>query len=122
MSEYNCCVKCGVNNAERHHIIFKSAAKYMEFIPINIVYLCGEHHRANNSPHKSKKVDLKLKIDLQNKLETMFINKFYSREEIKTLLRCTDKDITLILKKLTLYRMGYEREQLLRRLLGGRMY
>lgn len=117
------CKLCGViGYCETHHIIFKSQGSYMRMIKMNLVPLCMECHRGNHSPHKSKEIDIKLKLQLQGKYEEMFSNKFYSREEIQQALECTDFDTTLILKKLTLYRMGYESEQLLRRLLGGRMY
>lgn len=115
------CGRCGY--VELHHVILRSQASYMKQISINLVQLCQDCHRGSpNGVHHNKKLDLKLKLELQTKLETMFINKFYSREEIQPSLQCSDFDTTLILKKLTLYRFGYSSEQLIRRCLGGRMY
>lgn len=116
------CVLCMQQGRETHHVIFRSQASYMRTIKINLIPLCVDCHKGNNSPHQSKKLDLKLKIELQNKLQAMFTEKYYSREEIKEKLECTDFDTTLILKKLTLYRYGYNTEQLVMRLLGGRLY
>ena len=118
------CHLCGKENTrcEIHHIIFRSQSSYMRTIKINLIPLCVDCHRGNNSPHQSKKLDLKLKIELQNKLQAMFTEKYYSREEIKEKLKCTDFDVTLITKKIALYRYGYNTEQLIRRMLGGRLY
>ena len=118
--ECKICGNCGY--VELHHVILKSQASYMKQISINLVQLCQDCHRGNNSVHHNKKLDLKLKLELQTKLETMFINEFYSREEIQTSLECGDKDMDLILKKLSLYVLGYSSEQLLIRLMGGRLY
>ena len=118
------CSVCGtIGYTERHHIILRSQASYMKFIPCNITSLCLECHRGSvKGVHHNKEVDLKLKQQLQNELFGMFSDKFIKGEEIQEKLKCTKIDSTLILKKLTMYRQGYEREQLVRRLLGGRLY
>jgi hypothetical protein len=94
----------------------------MRGIKVNLVPLCIPCHRGTLGVHNNKKIDLKLKIQLQFQLQKMFIEKYYSRDEIQEILQCTDFDTTLILKKLTLYRYGYNTEQLIRRMLGGRLY
>jgi len=118
------CSNCGaVGYVERHHTVFRSQASYMKFIPCNTVLLCLDCHRGSkNGVHHNKETDLKLKSQLQNELFGMFSDKFIKGEEIQEKLKCTKIDSTLILKKLTMYRQGYEREQLVRRLLGGKLY
>ena len=117
------CHECGlIGYCENHHIIFRSQAKYMKNIGINQAFLCLEHHRGTLGVHHNKKLDLKLKQQLQTRLQTIFSNEFYSREEIQTSLECGDKDMDLILKKLSNYVLGYSSEQLLIRLMGGRLY
>ena len=118
------CEVCGKTGyVEIHHNIKRSQASYMKQIKINLVQLCQDHHRGStNGVHHNKKLDLKLKIELQNKLQAMFTEKYYSREEIQEKLECSDFDVTLIVKKIALYRYGYNTEQLIRRMLGGRLY
>ena len=117
------CHVCGeVGYCELHHIVYRSQATYMKMMNINLIMLCQNHHRGNMGVHNNKKLDLKLKLELQTKLRGMFTKKFYSREEIKKLLKCTEKDLDLTLKKLCCYRLGYGREQLIMRLMGGRLY
>ena len=117
------CHECGaIGYCENHHIIFKSQAKYMKSIGINQIFLCLEHHRGTLGVHHNKKLDLKLKQQLQTRLKTMFTDEFYNREGIQARLECTDIDIGLILKKLSNYTLGYSSEQLCRRLMGGRLY
>ena len=117
------CHECGiVGYCENHHIIFKSQAKHMKTIGINQVFLCMEHHRGKFGVHHNKKLDLKLKQQLQTRLQTVFINEFYTRYELQTTLECNDIDLDLILKKLSIYKLGYSSEQLVRRLMGGRLY
>ena len=117
------CVNCGKPGyIEWHHVIFKSQARYMKDTKIVLTPLCLECHRGTHGVHNNKKLDVKLKQQLQTRLQTMFTNKFYSREEIQTNIECADKDMDLILKKLSNYVLGYSSEQLIRRCLGGRMY
>jgi len=117
------CINCGKSGyVEWHHVILRSQARHMKTIKLNLVPLCMDCHRGTHGVHSNKKLDIKLKQQLQTRLQTIFINKFYSREEIQTNLQCTDKDMDLILKKLSNYVLGYSSEQLIRRCLGGRMY
>ena len=118
------CVNCGKPGyIEWHHVILRSQAPHMKKININLIQLCQECHRsAPNGVHHNKKLDIKLKKQLQTRLQTIFTNEFYSREEIQTSLECSDTDMDLILKKLSNYVLGYSSEQLLIRLMGGRLY
>lgn len=120
----NSCHICGKENirCEIHHIIFRSQSSYMRTIKINLISLCVDCHRGNNSPHQDKRLDLQLKVKLQFKLQEMFSEKWYSGEQIQEILQCTDFDLVLILKKMCLYRFGYNAEQLVLRLMGGRLY
>lgn len=119
------CIECGRHGAtQEHHIVLKSQASYMRDVKMNIIELCLMHH--TNSPtgiHHNEELNLKYKLILQNKLFEIFGDKkHFSKEEIQSRLECSKFDLTLICKKLCLYRFGYEREQLVRRLMGGRLY
>lgn len=115
------CEICG-QPGELHHIIFKSQAKYLERVPTNFKYLCPEHHRGNNSPHKSRKKDLELKKELQAKYEIMLTQDYYNLEEIKKILDINDKVAQRVINKMIPHQEGYKREELLARLMGGRLY
>lgn len=122
MEEYKCCEECNKNITELHHIVFRSQASYMANIKINFKYLCSEDHRGNNGPHMNKNVDFKYKYELQTKLFEMFNKPYYTEKEIKDLLETTSSEVRKIVKKLKLYKEGYERVDLVARLMGGRIY
>ena len=114
------CGKCGY--IEWHHTIFRSQSKCMKTIKVNLVQLCMDCHRGTHGVHNDKKSDLKLKKQLQGKLQSIFTEKYYSKLDIKSILECTDVNLDLITKTLSLYTQGYNTEQLIQRLLGGRNY
>ena len=118
------CILCGKSNVciEWHHTIFRSQSKCMKTIKVNLVQLCMDCHRGTHGVHNDKKSDLKLKKQLQNKLQSIFTEKYYFKADIKSILECTDANTDLITKTLTLYVKGYDKEQIIRRLLGGRTY
>ena len=59
---------CEICNApaDIHHIVHRSEGGLD--IKLNYKYLCPQHHRGKSGPHHSKEVDLKYKLELQNKL------------------------------------------------------
>ena len=120
--EYKCCEVCGRSNSEAHHIVFRSEAPWMKNISINKIYLCNEHHRGDESPHKSKKVDLQYKRELQAKLKKMFNQQYYTTKDIKNILQTTETETEKIVKTLQRYKEGYKREDIIRRCMGGRIY
>lgn len=118
------CCNCGkYGYIEWHHIILRSQATYMKNIKINLIELCQDCHRnAPHAVHRNRQMDLKLKQQLQAKLQTMFTNEFYSKEKIQEKLECTEKETDAICKKLSLFKEGYSKEKLVSRLMGGRLY
>lgn len=89
---------------------------------INFKYLCGEHHRGNNSPHSSHRIDRQYKKELQKKLEGLFSNDFYTEEDIREILEISKSEARKFVKKLLIQKEGYKREAVILRLLGGRYY
>ena len=122
MEGYKSCFKCGKNNSEGHHIIFKSSAKYMENVPSNIVYLCKEHHRGNHSPHKCDRINKEYKLDYQHYLESIFTENYYELKEISKLLHVSHKEVLRITKTLWIKENGYETRELIKHCLGGLFY
>lgn len=120
MEEYQCCEVCGKGYAEVHHIIFRSQGG-MD-IPINYKLLCSEHHRGNGSPHLSKATNLKYKREMQTTLEKILYKEYYTESELKELLNFKSNQLKKMCKKLYLYDKGYAREDVIRRILGGKIY
>lgn len=120
--DYKCCIVCGKAYSEMHHVIFRSQARYMVNVPINLIPLCIEHHKGNNGPHKLKKVDLQYKKELQATLEKIFIQNYYTTKEIKNILQISESEAGKIVKLLPLGKEGYKRTDIIRRCMGGRLY
>lgn len=118
------CIKKGIwSAAEIHHIVKRSQASYLTNIKINFKYLCPEHHRlGKDSPHMNKETDFKYKYELQTKLFSLFSKDFYTEKEIKEKLETTSSEVRKIVKKLKVYKEGYDRVELVVRLMGGRFY
>ena len=89
------CQICG-KPAERHHIVYKSQGG-VDF-PLNFKYLCPEHHRGEYGPHKNRKLDLKYKLEMQHKLEKLLYKKFYTLDELITLLQINKGMLKKLLK------------------------
>lgn len=119
---YKSCSVCGRPYSELHHIVFRSQAPYMREVKINHKYLCSEHHRGNNSPHRNKEIDVKYKKELQKKLFELFSKEYYTVEEISEILGVTELGAYRIVKTLKVYEKGYERVDLVIRMMGGMMY
>jgi len=94
----------------------------MKNISINKIYLCAEHHRGDESPHRSKEVDLQYKRELQAKLKKLFNQSYYTAEQIKNILQTTETEAEKIVKTLQRYKEGFAKEDIVRRCMGGEMY
>ena len=119
------CMKENKNSTykiELHHIAFKSEAPLLRNIEINFKYLCLEHHKGKNGPHKNKYVDLIYKLELQDKLFEIFEKDYYSEKEIQQKLETTFSTARKICKKLMIHKNGYDKTELIRRLMGGMLY
>lgn len=116
------CEVCGNSYGELHHIIFRSQNKHMINIEINFIYLCQEHHRGNNSPHRKRELDLKYKRELQIKLFELFEKEYLTVKDIKSYLNTTETNANKIVKTLKIEKEGYARSEVIKTLLGGRFY
>ena len=117
------CVICGVQNADLHHIIFRSQASYMSNIKVNFIYLCPKHHRGNLSPHMKRQIDLKHKKMLQDKLQEVFKGKeYYKATDIKERLETTQSEIKKLTKTLKVYKEGYKADEIIKHCLGDKFY
>ena len=113
------CEICG-KLADKHHIVYKSKGG-IEF-PLNIRYLCSEHHRGTNGPHKNRKLDLEYKLDMQRKLQEVLIKEVYPIEELVPLLNINKGMIKRLLKEYNLDDKGFRKSDIIFRLMGRKKY
>lgn len=123
MEEYRFCEECGKNIVELHHITYRSQCPYMSNIKVNFKFLCPEHHRGISSPHMNREIDLRYKLELQEKLFFMFSEKeYWTEKEIMDKLECSKNEVKKITKKMFIAKEGYEVNELVKRLMGNRLY
>lgn len=117
------CKECGNPYTESHHVVFRSEVKPLEHCGLNLVDLCIEHHKGTYGVHGSKgsKLNRKLKLEFQNKLEFLFDKELLTREEIKEVLDISDKPLNRLLKTVERHKDKYVRESLIRQCMGGKL-
>ena len=113
------CQTCG-KPADKHHIVYRSQGG-LDF-PLNFKYLCSEHHRGKNGPHKNKKIDLQYKLEMQKQLQKLLCKKFYRLDELTTLLQINKRMLKKLLKDYKLYKEGYKSIDVIYRLMGNKTY
>jgi len=104
---------------ERHHIVFKSQSG-LDF-ELNYKRLTPEQHRGPNGPHMNRETDIRYKRELQKKLCKMFTDEYYTAKEIRKMLGIRPGQMKAF-RKLPQYSEGMKREDVIRRLMGGRLY
>lgn len=105
---------------ERHHIVFRSQGG-LDF-PDNFTYLTPEQHKGNEGPHQNREKDLQLKRELQAKLKSKLPKKYYSMNELIEILNLKKGQAKQICKKFTYHKEGYDKQEIIRRLMGGKLY
>ena len=120
MEEWEQCKVCMASYPEHHHIVYKSQGGFD--IPINMINLCPTHHRGNSGPHLSKATNLKYKREMQTTLEKILTKDHYTESELKEILNFKSNQLKSMCKKLALYDKGYARQDIIRRVMGGKIY
>ncbi len=117
------CEVCGSPYTEVHHIMFRSEVKALEYCNLNLVNLCVEHHKGTYGVHGSKgaRLNRKLKLEFQNKLEELLDKQYLTREEINKILKIDDKALNKLLKSLSLHKDKYIKEDVIRAIMGGKL-
>lgn len=114
--EFPGCKKPG----QLHHIVFRSQGGLN--IPTNYKYLCVDHHTGNDSPHKNKAIDMQYKLEQQEKLFKIFSENSYTIKQIAELIGYDKARIEKRFRKVPSRAGQYEREDIIRALMGGRLY
>ena len=104
---------------ERHHIVFKSQGG-LDF-DINFVYLEAERHRGNLGPHLCEKTDTILKKQMEINLREILTKRYYYIEELIEVLGLNSEQANKAFKKVKYDGNGIAREDVLRRLMGGKL-
>ncbi|CDI50549.1 HNH endonuclease signature motif containing protein [Clostridium tetani] len=113
------CEVCGAG-AEVHHIVNKCEGGIS--YPINYKYLCSEHHRGKDGPHKNCEVDIRYRLELQNKLKEILIKDYYNVCELEKLLHINKNKLKRMFKGNKIYKEGYKREDIIFKLMGEKIY
>lgn len=106
--------------ADIHHIIHKHEGGLD--IEINYMYLCEEHHRGKDGPHRNIEVDIEYKLLLQDKLYKLLPRDYYNSKEISTILNISSNIVKRITKNMKLYKEGYLNTDIILFLMGGTYY
>ena len=105
-----------------HEIIYKSQATYMRNIKINQIELCLKHHTGSPTGiHHNDEMHQRYRKDLQEVYYEMFYKDYYRDDEIQEILECSNKEVVAIVKKLNYHSLGYEKNELILRFMGGMM-
>lgn len=113
------CEICG-READIHHIVYKCEGG-LDF-PLNYKYLCVEHHRGKHGPHRDNKVDIEYKLELQENLEKLLRKDFYNLDELAEVIDLNKNKAKKLLKNLKLYKEGYEKSDIIYKLMGKERY
>lgn len=113
------CEICG-KQADKHHIVYRCQGG-VDF-PLNFRYLCSEHHRGKNGPHKSRKLDLEYKLQMQKNLDELLYKEYYNIDELVVLLQINKGMLKRLLKENRLYKEGYKKLDIVYRLMGKKRY
>jgi hypothetical protein len=113
---------CEICNAEAdiHHIIHRSEGGFD--IELNYKYLCPSHHRGKYGPHHSKEVDLRYKLNLQNKLYDILKKDYYSFKDLVLELNIPKNTLKRITRNLKVYKEGYKKSEVIFKILGEHFY
>jgi hypothetical protein len=105
---------------QKHHIVFRSQGGLD--IPLNFRYLCVEHHTGKDGPHKNRSLDIKYKTEEQERLFELFAEDSYTMSQIVEIIGSDDDRIEKRFRKVPNRAGIYEREDIIRALMGGRIY
>ena len=113
------CEICG-KQADKHHIVYRCQGG-VDF-PLNFKYLCSEHHRGKNGPHKNRKLDLEYKLQMQRNLDELLLKDYYTLDELVESVKINKGMLKKLFKGYRLYKEGYRKSDIIYRLMGKKRY
>lgn len=115
------CPICGRIAREWHHVIFRSECIALIKCKMNLVKLCKYCHDELHHGKNGYKINRKLKIDFQNKIEFLFCKNELTKKEIRAILEITESEVNRLLKLLIPKEDKYAREDVIRACMGGKI-
>lgn len=106
--------------ADVHHIVHRSEGGLD--IKLNYKYLCSYHHRGKFGPHHCEKTDILYKLELQDKLFHLLQNDYYKFKDLMGILEVSQNQLKRIVKDLKLYKEGYNKIDIIVKIMGGKLY
>lgn len=106
---------------QKHHIVFRSQGG-MD-IKMNYKYLCVHHHSSGKQAvHNNRTFDLELKRALQERYFELFEKEQYTIAEISELIGYNKNRLARRMKAVPQRAGKYEKEDIIRFLMGGKLY
>ena len=115
------CQVCGNVATEWHHVVFRSECSALIKCQMNLVKLCHQCHDELHHGKNGHKINKKLKLDFQNKIEFLFCKNELSKEEIRKVLKITENEVNRLLKTLIPKDDKYIREDVIRCCMGHKI-
>lgn len=107
--------------AQRHHIVFRSQGGLD--IELNYKDLCATHHNmSRQGPHQNREIDLKYKRELQDTYFEVFTKESYIISEIAELIGYNEDKLAKRFKAVPQIAGRYKSEDIIRALMGGKLY
>lgn len=106
---------------QKHHIVFRSHGGLN--ISMNYKYLCVEHHTdGKEAVHNNREVDLMLKKELQDRYFEEFDKEEYTIREISEIIGYDRNRLQKKMKAVRQRAGKYQKEDVIRFLMGGKLY
>jgi hypothetical protein len=107
------------SKAGKHHIIFKGNKSIIVYLPINEVDLCKQCHI---KIHSDKDMDYKYKAILQARLQKLLPCEYYCLNSVKSILKLNNLQTKVFSKNVHPYKNGYKSCEIIKYLMGGKLY
>ncbi|QAA30961.1 HNH endonuclease [Clostridium manihotivorum] len=114
-----CCEVCG-KSADIHHIVYKSEGGLD--INLNYKYLCHNHHRGKDGPHRNNIINLKYKVEMQEKLSSILYKDYYTFNELIRVLNINTNCLKKLVKNIKLFKEGYKTDDIIFNIMGKKTY
>ena len=106
---------------QKHHVVFRSQGGLN--ISTNYRYLCIRHHSdGKEAVHNNREFDLRLKREVQAEYERMFTEEEYTIEQIAKAITYNKARLEKKMKTVPQRAGRYKREDIIRFLMGGKLY
>lgn len=106
---------------QKHHVVFRSQGGLN--ISSNYRYLCIKHHSdGKEAVHNNREFDLRLKREVQAEYEQMFCESEYTVEQIAKEINYNKARLVKRMKAVPQRAGQYKREDIIRFLMGGKLY